>query len=111
MNTLLNFVKKLNIDQTDRNLAMDYISYFGIEEDELLEYADEFVAVCYTYNEETGEGPTFPGGLSISGTSNNLNALLATGAAYFDTEGNQLTLASNATTYDEGDVTVKKMNE
>ena len=55
MNTLLNFVKKLNIDQTDRNLAMDYISYFGIEEDELLEYADEFVAVCYTYNEETGE--------------------------------------------------------
>ena len=64
-----------------------------------------------SYNEETGEGPTFPGGLSISGTSNNLNALLATGAAYFDTEGNQLTLASNATTYDEGDVTVKKMNE
>lgn len=55
MNTLLNFVKKLNIDQSDRNLAMDYISYFGIEEDELLEYADEFVSVCYTYNEETGE--------------------------------------------------------
>ena len=64
-----------------------------------------------SYNEETGEGPTFPGGLSISGTSNNLNALLVTGAAYFDTEGNQLTLASDATTYDEGDVTVKKMNE
>ena len=64
-----------------------------------------------SYNEETGEGPTFPGGLSISGTSNNLNALLVTGAAYFDAEGNQLTLASNATTYDEGDVTVKKMNE
>ena len=64
-----------------------------------------------SYNEETGEGPTFPGGLSISGTSNNLNALLVTGAAYFDAEGNQLTLASDATTYDEGDVTVKKMNE
>ena len=64
-----------------------------------------------SYNEETGEGPTFPGGLSISGTSNNLKALLVTGAAYFDAEGNQLTLASNATTYDEGDVTVKKMNE
>ena len=63
-----------------------------------------------SYNEETGEGPTFPGGLSISGTSNNLNALLATGAAYFDTEGNQWTLASGATTC-EGDVTVKKMNE
>ena len=64
-----------------------------------------------SYNEETGEGPTFPGGLSISVTSNNLKALLVTGAAYFDAEGNQLTLASNATTYDEGDVTVKKMNE
>ena len=64
-----------------------------------------------SYNEETGEGPTFPGGLSISGTSNNLNALLVTGAAYFDAEGNQLTLASDATTYDEGDVTVKKKNE
>ena len=63
-----------------------------------------------SYNEETGEGPTFPGGLSISGTSNNLNALLATGAAYFDAEGNQLTLASGATTC-EGDVTVKKKNE
>ena len=64
-----------------------------------------------SYNEETGEGPTFPGGLSISRTSNNLKALLVTSAAYFDAEGNQLTLASNATTYDEGDVTVKKMNE
>lgn len=64
-----------------------------------------------SYNEATGEGPTFPGGLSIYGTSNNLNALLVTGAAYFDAEGNQLTLASDATTYDEGDVTVKKMNE
>ena len=64
-----------------------------------------------SYNEATGEGPTFPGGLSIYGTSNNLNALLVTGAAYFDAGGNQLTLASDATTYDEGDVTVKKMNE
>ena len=67
---------------------------------------------CFlSYNEETGEGPTFPGGLSIAGTSNNLNALLATGAAYFDAEGNQLALASDATTYEEGDVTVKKKNE
>lgn len=64
-----------------------------------------------SYNEETGEGPTFPGGLSISGTSNNLNALLVTGAAYYDANGNKLTLASDATTYDEGNVTVKKMNE
>ena len=62
-----------------------------------------------SYNEETGEGPTFPGGLSISGTSNNLNALLVTGAAYFDAEGNQLTLASDAIAYEEGDVNVKKI--
>ena len=67
-----------------------------------------------SYNEETGVGPTFPGGLSIwagASTGFNLNALLVTGAAYFDAGGNQLTLASDATTYDEGDVTVKKMNE
>ena len=63
-----------------------------------------------SYNEETGEGPTFPGGLSIAGTTNNLNALLATGAAYYDANGNQLTLENDATTC-EGDVTVKKENE
>lgn len=63
-----------------------------------------------SYNEETGEGPTFPGGLSIAGTTNNLNALLATGAAYYDANGNKLTLENDATTC-EGDVTVKKENE
>ena len=63
-----------------------------------------------SYNEETGEGPTFPGGLSIAGTTNNLNALLATGAAYYDANGNQLALENDATTC-EGDVTVKKENE
>lgn len=63
-----------------------------------------------SYNEETGEGPTFPGGLSIAGTTNNLNALLATGAAYYDANGNKLTLENDATTC-EGDVTVKKVNE
>ena len=63
-----------------------------------------------SYNEETGEGPTFPGGLSIAGTTNNLNALLATGAAYYDANGNQLTLENDATTC-EGDVTVKIVNE
>lgn len=66
---------------------------------------------CFlSYNEETGEGPTFPGGLSIAGTSNNLNALLATGAAYYGANGNQLTLGNDATTC-EGDVTVKIVNE
>lgn len=55
MNTLLNFVKKLNIDQSDRNLAMDYMGYYGIDESEAYRYADEFVSVCYIYNEETGE--------------------------------------------------------
>jgi len=63
-----------------------------------------------SYNEETGEGPTFPGGLSIAGTTNNLNALLATGAAYYDANGNKLTLENDATTC-EGDVTVKIVNE
>ena len=63
-----------------------------------------------SYNEETGEGPTFPGGLSIAGTTNNLNALLATGAAYYDANGNQLALENDATTC-EGDVTVKIVNE
>ena len=66
---------------------------------------------CFlSYNEETGEGPTFPGGLSIAGTTNNLNALLATGAAYYGANGNQLTLGNDATTC-EGDVTVKIVNE
>ena len=67
-----------------------------------------------SYNEETGVGPTFPGGLSIwaaASTGFNLNASLATGAAYFDAEGNQLTLASDAIAYEESDVTVKKVNE
>ena len=63
-----------------------------------------------SYNEETGEGPTFPGGLSIAGTTDNLNALLATGAAYYDANGNQLALENDATTC-EGDVTVKIVNE
>ena len=55
MNTLLNFVKKLNIDQNDRNLAQDYMDYYGIDESEAYRYADEFVSVCYKFNEETGE--------------------------------------------------------
>ena len=60
-----------------------------------------------SYNEETGEGPTFPGGLSISGTSNNLNALLVTGAGYYVNDELQ-TLAEDARSC-EGDVTVKRI--
>ena len=60
-----------------------------------------------SYNEETGEGPTFPGGLSISGTSNNLNALLVTGAGYYVNDELQ-TLAEDARSC-EGAVTVKRI--
>lgn len=54
MNTLLNFVKK-NINQNDRNLAMDYMAWYGIDESEAIKYADDFVSICYKFNEETGE--------------------------------------------------------
>ena len=60
-----------------------------------------------SYNEETGEGPTFPGGLSINGTSNNLNALLVTGAGYYVNDELQ-TLAEDARSC-EGAVTVKRI--
>lgn len=55
MNTLLNALRKAKIDQYDRKLASEYIDYYGIEPDELGEYANEFVSVCYTFNNETGE--------------------------------------------------------
>ena len=62
-----------------------------------------------SYNEE-GTGATFPGGLSIYVYTNcpTLTDLLANGAAYYDSSGNQLTLADTATSC-EGDVTVKKI--
>ena len=62
-----------------------------------------------SYNEE-GTGATFPGGLSIYVYTNcpTLTDLLANGAAYYDSSGNQLTLADAATSC-EGDVTVKKI--
>lgn len=65
-----------------------------------------------SYNAETGEGPTFPGGISFSGSGSvdKLKDLLATGAAYYDANGNQLVLADDATSY-EGDVTVKRVKE
>lgn len=54
MNVLFTKLQKV-VDQYDRMLADDYISYYGIEPTEMAEYADEFVAVCYKYNEETCE--------------------------------------------------------
>ena len=62
-----------------------------------------------SYNEE-GTGATFPGGLSIYVYTNcpTLTDLLVDGAAYYDSSGNQLTLADAATSC-EGDVTVKKI--
>lgn len=48
-------LKKKTIDAYDRQLASDYISYYGIDKSEYNEYADEFVSVCYKYNEQTGE--------------------------------------------------------
>ncbi len=66
-----------------------------------------------SYNEETGKGPTFPGGLSIYTTiysGFNLNALLAEGAAYYGADGAKIELDASAASY-EGDVTVKKVNE
>ena len=61
-----------------------------------------------SYNEE-GTGATFPGGLSIYVYTNcpTLTDLLTNGAAYYDSSGNQLTLAD--ATSCEGDVTVKKI--
>jgi hypothetical protein len=61
-----------------------------------------------SYNEE-GTGATFPGGLSIYVYTDcpTLTDLLVDGAAYYDSSGNQLTLAD--ATSCEGDVTVKKI--
>lgn len=53
--TFFNLVRKKVIDSLDRQLACDYIDWYGIEPEEYGEYADEFVSVCYKFNEETGE--------------------------------------------------------
>ena len=66
-----------------------------------------------SYNQETGTGPTFPGGLSIYTTEYlgfNLNALLAEGAAYYDANGTKIELDDSAASCN-GDVTVKKVTE
>lgn len=61
MDKLFILLKKKKIDEYDRQLASDYVSYYGIDPTEYNEYADEFVAVCYDYNEQTGEHePTTP---------------------------------------------------
>ena len=54
MDAIFNYLRKV-IDQGDRELASDYLSFYGIDETEAFRYADEFVAVCYKYNEQTGE--------------------------------------------------------
>ena len=62
-----------------------------------------------SYNEGTGVGPTFPGGLSIwtnEYTGLNLNALLAEYAAYYDANVEKIELDDSAASYD-GDVTVE----
>ena len=35
------------ITETDKIMAMDYMAYFGYDENEIAEYADEFLADCY----------------------------------------------------------------
>lgn len=55
MDALFIGLKKKEIDAFDRKMASDYITYYGIDPSEYKEYADEFAAVCYKYNEETGE--------------------------------------------------------
>lgn len=55
MNALLNQLQKKVITEEDRRLADDYLTYYGIQPGEEFEYADEFVSVCYKYNEETCE--------------------------------------------------------
>ncbi len=63
-----------------------------------------------SFNEETGEGPTFPGGFGIynnNSTSFTLKPLLAEGAGYYVND-ELLDLADDATSC-EGDVTVKRI--
>lgn len=55
MNALFIPLRKKVIDKYDKMLADDYMTYYGIDADEAAEYADEFVAICYKYNEETCE--------------------------------------------------------
>lgn len=70
MNVLFTKLQKKVIDQYDRMLADDYISYYRIDPTEMAEYADEFVAVCYKFNEETYEHePRMPDELPFADVS------------------------------------------
>lgn len=53
-NILLERVNK-KLDRADYNMAKDYLDYYAIQPDEIHRYVDEFLSVCYKYNEETGE--------------------------------------------------------
>ena len=55
MNELFIPLKKKVITERDRNLACDYVDYYGIDQTEYKEYADSFVKECYDFNEQTGE--------------------------------------------------------
>ncbi len=63
-----------------------------------------------SFDEVTGNGPSFPGGIAVHlqyFDSKSLSELLATGAAYYNADGEMITLEAGATNID-GDVTVKK---
>ncbi|MBP3567790.1 MAG: Ig-like domain-containing protein [Lachnospiraceae bacterium] len=52
--------------------------------------------------DENGKGATFPNGITVTGNENNtLNAILATGAGFYDASGNLLTVADDATSINE----------
>jgi len=53
-NILLEKVRK-KLDASDYQMAKDYLDYYAIEPDEIHRYIDEFLSVCYKYNEQTGE--------------------------------------------------------
>lgn len=53
-NILLEKVHK-KLDASDYQMAKDFLDYYAIEPDEIHRYIDEFIADCYTYNEQTCE--------------------------------------------------------
>ena len=54
MDKLLQGINKI-VCEYDREIAADYVSYYGIEPGEEKEYFDEFLSDCYELNEQTGE--------------------------------------------------------
>lgn len=58
MDKILTEVNKYkNITERDRQLAIEYIDWYGIEESEYAEYADSFFKECYEllYDSKFGE--------------------------------------------------------